>query len=416
MGLFGIPDPERRDPKLPPVGPPDVRMPVSGLFRSRRPLNPLLAAQGAPKAGAVQEGPGGIRGLINLLATGSRAGNDQALMQAGLSMLAGASRPWGTFGESLARGLMHGQQVGAQARAREEAQRQVRRVLGDPGIRQRIPLHQLAVLRSLPPEQALEAVQELLTQDPVAVAEGTDLVDPSTGRPVYSNDVSPDSSPLPGNLRGLATLMGIDPANATAEERRELLTRWEEMQRTPRTTVSFQPEDATQRAMVELEKGALQDARESANVARDQMGRTVVLRGLLREGMTTGRLEEATMALRGYAESLGLANADQLGQQQVFAAISNDMAFDLTKKLKGQISNHELNLLKQTVPNLAFTEEGNELLLEIMRRKAEFDMNYAAEAERYVAERGSLIGLTQHMAEWGRENFSIEDLAPEAPF
>ena len=129
------------------------------------------------------------------------------------------------------------------------------------------------------------------------------------------------------------------------------------------------------------------------------------------------------MPLRNAAVTLGLATEEQaatLGKQQLFDAISNRFALEARtgggiNLLPGQMSDRDVALMKSTVSQLAKTPEGNKLILTIQRINAENAIALAEEADRYMQEKGSMVGWLQHRREWAKEHrVTFEDIMTRA--
>jgi hypothetical protein len=97
---------------------------------------------------------------------------------------------------------------------------------------------------------------------------------------------------------------------------------------------------------------------------------------------------------------------------EAFAAAANDSVFKDLGGLGNAISNADLLFAKGAFPSLAYTREGNRIIIDFKRRAALRKQQVAELADRYVEEHGELnTGWRQHLREWTEANplYSAEE-------
>lgn len=430
-----------------------LRSRFPGLLGDARP--PELARRpGPPMAGAVPvpSGPPGvvrpdaaplgerIRSGVNTLAGGSfdprlsAAENEQAtreaLINAGLATLMATGQ--GHEGlAAVAAGLMHGRQTGEQARERTYLRTQEDRIdqaLKDPAVLAKLTPEQKAWVRMLPPAQAAELLAKLAftpAPDPVAVSEGAALVDPRTGKPLFTNPKATD--PLEGLPAGLKARISTLPGGPAAyaqlppEERLAVVEQYlrdEERTgsaRAPKISLQQQLTEQTGEGITRIALGDFESLQTGARDASASLSDLAVVDSLL-ENTPTGGVEELTMPLRRLAASLGVADVDKLGRQEAIAGISNKLALLQKEGMTGPMSDRDIMFLQQQVPRLGNTVEGNRILIRVARRVAERKIQLARLAEEYLATHSTLDNeWFRFKRQWIEQNpMSFEDL--RAPF
>jgi hypothetical protein len=355
----------------------------------------------------------------NLSPEQNAAARKQAMMQAGLSMMAagGPSYVPRNFGQIAAMGAMHGQQAGGQARQQAYLATQEERLaqaLQDPVIMQKLTPQEQALIRVLPPQQAVEMLQKILATEPVSLSEGSALVDPRTGQQVTNNPKQLD--PLQGmnsDVVSAAALLGLDP-RALMElpdaARAQIMALAMQLRRSGATNVSVDTRsgERTQNALVDVAMGDYGRIVERADAALDMLPQLSMMEQL-NDQFRGGRAATLSLPLREFVEGLGVPVSQNLSAEQVFRAISNNLTLNQTAKLKGAISNKELDFLSQTVPQLHQTQEGRALLINYMRRMAEREIEMVNLAQGYFAENPDARGWLEYKYKWARENPLFSD-------
>lgn len=407
MTMPGLIDP----PKLPPLLQPNYPTPTAP------PVRPMARPAGvAPRPET--EGNAFMRALDrivggapdpNMTVADNNAVRREALLRAGLTTLGASSQPGATFGGSIAAGALAGQDRGTSYR-----QMLQQKVAMQNAMRMLQP-DQAAVLASLPPEVQTQVLTKMLTAPPgeSKVVGPQDMLFGPDGRLLAQNTNQNPEAALPGDLRGVAALMGIDLANMTPEQQKALMDGWERFKRSGAMSVTVDARPPIQKTQDASVMKQFDSAVEMLESSRRQLGNIAVAEALLDSGMNSNRFEELTLPLRQIAASFGMADAEQLGRQEAFLGISNRMALDAKTGMTGPMSDRDIVFLQRQVPRLANTVMGNRILIEVARRQAQFNQARALEMDRWLSEPGrdSTRGLLSHMAAWEKENaINLSDL------
>jgi hypothetical protein len=364
-------------------------------------------------------GPTGLFGRYRELMGGaadprlSQQANDtaqrNAMVHAGLTMAAG---PGGQgLIPAMARGALAGREHGAAQREQQYMQTQEQRIaqaLQDPQLLAQLSPQQQAMIRMMPPMQAMEALQELLKPDTKVV--GDALVD-QFGRPVYQTPFDA-SKGLSSDVYSAAALLGIDPRNVlnmTPEQQAAVTNAARGLRESGATRLNVStnmPQERTRNGLIDYAVGDYGRVQERAIAAGDMLANLNLVGNLVDQGLRTGRWEEATMPLREMAAGLGVKVSDQLEGQQLLRAIGQDMTLLQTAKLKGAISDKELQFLKETMPGLHLRPGGNQMLVTVLRRMAERDIALASMSNDYINENNGVLdhNWIQHRLKWAKEN------------
>jgi len=426
MATFPFPDPRRRRSLLEQLMPqvnPALLEGYSGPQGLMDPTPPATTGttplQAAPR--------GGFRGALDSLTSGqddprlspeqNAIARKQATIQAGLAMMAAAGQPGATAGSSIAQGLMQGQGVGGDARAQAYGMTQQERLtqaLQDPTITSKLSPQQLAMIRMMPPEQAAKVLSELAfatPQESKVLGPNAVLVGPN-GEQIASNLQEPEPDPLPPDLRALLWSRGVDPDKIPVTDRAGLMEQYGELKRAGGTSVTLNTGAQMQRGLTEQALGAYNQISDDAITAERRMDTLQLMDSLLAGGMPTGGLEEMTAPLRNLAASMGMADADKLGRQQLFSGIANGLALEMKEGMTGPMSDRDIKFLQKQVPALGNTVEGNRLLVEVMRRFARRKIEIANLADQYMEDNGSLSGWNGFRRKWVVANpLTFSDLA-----
>lgn len=108
----------------------------------------------------------------------------------------------------------------------------------------------------------------------------------------------------------------------------------------------------------------------------------------------TGLGQSAMNTLKAVADTLGF-KIEGLGPAQAFEALSNQMALAARSTgdgagMPGAMSDQDRNFLKQIVPGMEKTTEGNRLIIEVMKRMAQRKIEVARFAQEYESKHGRL--------------------------
>lgn len=345
----------------------------------------------------------------------------QAMLHSGLMSIlhAGGGGPYAAGLSPVVAGMLAGREQAAGMREQAYMQTQAARIqqaLQDPALAQMLSPHQIAMIRLMPPAEAAQALRAALAQadETAVVAPGAALVTRG-GRVVHAQprEVDPMQG-MPSDLVGLAQLLGVDPRRLSElppEQRNALMTKWLEHtgQRAPRVTVDIggqTTEGVTKIALDDFSKTV-----EDAHVARRDLANLQVMRQFLDAGMPAGRGQETLLALRQYANTLGLPISETAGMQEAFQALSNFLALNASALLRGPVSERELSFVVQTVPGLDRTPAGNRLLIEILSRLARRRIEMERLATEYIEEHGVLDHRWfAFRRRWVEQNPLYEDL------
>jgi len=107
--------------------------------------------------------------------------------------------------------------------------------------------------------------------------------------------------------------------------------------------------------------------------------------GILRLKETVGGL----VRLFGVDPEKAGINLEKIGKQQVFESIVNKLVLDQTSKLKGALSNKELDFSGRATAQLGTSVEANKVILAFQKRAAIKARNVSDKAQEYFAVNGT---------------------------
>lgn len=340
-------------------------------------------------------------------------------MMAGLQMLmasrSGPGQAAPGLMQILAGGALTGQQTGQAARG----QMQMGQAMQNPamGLSER----QRAILAALPPEQQQAILAQLATAgggEPKVVGDGAALVGPD-GNLLYENAPADGGMKMSTNMPAILASMGIPPGTPMDQIPPDVwaaaLEEEAKLRRAGATSVTNNV-GATEKAFDQAINTQFQNVSADMTTAEDMMDRLDMMDQLIDSGMDTGALENLTMPLRGIGASLGLADADNLGRQQVFQGLANRIALMLRgTSMPGPMSDKDIQFLVNQAPALANTVEGNKLLIELLRRTSQKQIDMAVEMSEYLSSGKDSRGWFAHRARWMRDNrIDLSDLVQRA--
>lgn len=90
-------------------------------------------------------------------------------------------------------------------------------------------------------------------------------------------------------------------------------------------------------------------------------------------------------------DALGILPGDS-GARGAFRSLGMEAQLTFTEKTKGAITDREMGMFREAVPNLSQTPEGNKEIIKVMRAGAQRTKQRADFYERYMAQNGSLQG------------------------
>ena len=155
-----------------------------------------------------------------------------------------------------------------------------------------------------------------------------------------------------------------------------------------------------------------------AQAAQSNIGKLQYLGEALKTpDLYTGAGGEAVLKLKNAAAALGMdVDVDALGAGQAVQAIVNRMAMEMRNPengggLPGAASDADREFLKQSIPNLTKTPEGNRKLIEYAMRLEERNIEVDQLRRSYVKQYGQLDDrFYDYLAQWSEQN----PLFPEA--
>ena len=128
-------------------------------------------------------------------------------------------------------------------------------------------------------------------------------------------------------------------------------------------------------------------------------GKLDIMKEILDSGLQTGALAGLSKTAKGFAQSL-FPNTpiDGLAEAEVFTALSNQLALLVRNPesgmgLPGATSNADLVFLKESVPGLQKSPEGNLMLIEVYRKTYDFQKSMVQEQARLISENGGVPPL-----------------------
>lgn len=114
--------------------------------------------------------------------------------------------------------------------------------------------------------------------------------------------------------------------------------------------------------------------------------------------LKTGIGSKFVSRIGSFASYLGVPEDSLKGltQTEMYEALSNRLALQVRNPesglgLPGNTSNRDLNFLKDSVPGLAKSVAGNKLLIQVMKAKNQFQIDYGNEVDRIVQQNGGVV-------------------------
>ena len=194
------------------------------------------------------------------------------------------------------------------------------------------------------------------------------------------------------------------------------------------TTTGETPEMAAEReSLKELAKqfsikdaNMLETAGKERDISRRYINELNVMENLLDSGIDTGPLAGRLIGVKGLINDIfggaapGIFDEKEIARQEAMVAISNQLALiarnpDSGGGLPGATSNKDLQFLKGIVPSVVKTEEGNRLLIFIMRKRHENAVEYANQLESYIRKNKTLAGFQDQWQKWLDKEGSFSD-------
>lgn len=138
----------------------------------------------------------------------------------------------------------------------------------------------------------------------------------------------------------------------------------------------------------------------------------------LMQGWSTGKLTPVLKDIAAYASELGIKLDPNLGPKEAFESLSNEMAMQARNPsggagMPGAMSDADREFLKNTVPNLSKSPQGNLLIMETQRRLAQRAIDVAKFAAEYRRKNGKMdTNFQTELLAWANAHPLFADLSP----
>jgi len=227
--------------------------------------------------------------------------------------------------------------------------------------------------------------QELATgSKPIVVAPGASLVTP-TGEELFKSDkaeklveVFDENSPTKSRF--------VPESEASGKPGRE---------RGPVISITNQGETAMAKELGERDAERISKLEDNAQTAFRTLAEIDRMKAAIESGrFTTGVLSDARVFLSRLANFVGASKEtlDLLGDaatSDTLDAATNRLGVEAAQKL-GRVTNMSLTFIRDSLPNLSRTPEGNLILLEVMDRTSQREIQLASMAEDFLQRHGTL--------------------------
>lgn len=309
-----------------------------------------------------------------------RAAQSRGMMDLGMGLLAasGPSRTPVSFGQALAHGMQAGQQgfVGGalgsmemgerlramdQAKAQEEAQRSAQQQL-------------LGFIETLPEPQRSNMRAILAGGGAPAVTKALQKRDEIAAKPI---------DPKRSSYSQTAIDMGL--AEGTPEHR-QMVERLATQSKAPVVNVRNSEYTPFDKAMGSKDAESFATWRDAAMQAGTMLEGINVMRQInsLQQG---GKIGEAAALVGRYFGSDAAAN------MQTFQAAQNQLVLKQAEALKGAMSDRDIQLLEETLPQFGNDPRANAVILDILERAANRSIQNYEAADAYASQNRSLRGF-----------------------
>lgn len=233
--------------------------------------------------------------------------------------------------------------------------------------------------------------------DPVTVAQGTDLVDPTTGRVIYANDAAPETG-----APDTQVLQGPDgkPHRYAWNPQTQQYDR--DMGISAGGPNYF--ENTWDRLTAEQQVGISNDIIGAEQTALNQLQNFDAMEQLAASpSFYSGGGNQLVQGARRLGVMLGITDADAVQSIEAFSGLAAQAALDaMGGSLGAGFSNADRDFIERTMPNLGFTESGNRTLIAIHRAIA----NRRIEIARMLREAGGrpTPEFMQTLTQWSLAN------------
>lgn len=158
----------------------------------------------------------------------------------------------------------------------------------------------------------------------------------------------------------------------------------------------YQADTERQKDWAKFEVKDVTDAIDAGKAAQSTLNNITFAKSL---DVRTGALEPLKAStgaiLAGFGvdpKSVGLYDINDIGKMQAFQATMNNLILNAAGNMKGTLSDKDVAFLKQTVPALGNTPEGNRLMLDFSERVAQRQIERGQFLRSYVDKTGSVKG------------------------
>jgi hypothetical protein len=212
----------------------------------------------------------------------------------------------------------------------------------------------------------MQALNPAQGPSPVNVSPGSSLVDPSSGKAIYTADPSPVK---PGALEQNLIAAGYNPGTPEYAEAARLVL---ERKQKPGASITNNytpgaPEDPFLKKLAENEASAFGEMMSVGTQAGRNLKRIDRLEALLK-GVPTG----ATATLQQFAGKMGI-KTEGLSEIEAASAMISSMIPEQRAPGSGTMSDADLNIFKDALPKMMNTEGGNQLIIQTIREINEYD-------------------------------------------
>jgi hypothetical protein len=129
----------------------------------------------------------------------------------------------------------------------------------------------------------------------------------------------------------------------------------------------------------------------------------------------SGKIAPYEATLRGYAQHLGIGNADALSGAELAKSVQNRLALMMRNPdggmgMPGALSDSDREFLRESQVGIDKSPEGNRKMLQVMRRMEQRKIDIAQMAEAYVAKHGTMDGFEKTVREYAKANPMFDDM------
>ena len=218
-----------------------------------------------------------------------------------------------------------------------------------------------------------------------------------------SSGSSYDPGTFRKSLNTAALILGYDPENMDADQRKEAY----------KLVLDYKRENRWNSESVEALAEEMVAIQTEGNLATGEIAKFQQMLTILPEiytGWGAGAWKTANMlgAMIGLPEFTKAA-----GQMEMFAQGGMEMALKYIQQTKGAVSDREFEAFLASAPGLSRTQLGNQLMLETAMKYAQYNQDKAAEYTRWIAgqkaagETPLYEDWSEHLIEWSNKEENI---------